>query len=113
MATFSKILLSGSTNGRPIEVAATTTVGTLIHTTGAGIDEIWLFANNTSVTAEKLTIEFGGVTDADDLIEVTIEPEDGLVIIIPGLILNGTSTIGAFAGTTNVINVSGFVNRIA
>jgi hypothetical protein len=32
MATFSKTILSGSTDGKQIKVAATATAGTLIHT---------------------------------------------------------------------------------
>ena len=35
MATFSKTILSGSTDGRGIKVAATATAGTLIHTGSA------------------------------------------------------------------------------
>ena len=43
MATYSKQLLSGGTNGKNIKVAATATAGTTIHTAVAGttdIDEI-------------------------------------------------------------------------
>ena len=50
MATYSKQLLSGGTNGKNIKVAATATAGTTIHTANAGttdIDEIWLYACNT------------------------------------------------------------------
>jgi len=120
MATFTKVLLSGSTGGRQIEVAATATTGTTIHATGTSatiIDEIWLFATNTSTSAVVLTIEFGGTTSTDDLIITTIPSKSGLTIIIPGLILTGTGaaarTITAFAATTNVINISGYVNRIS
>lgn len=112
MATYSKQLLSGSTSGRPIAVAATSTPGTLIHTAHAtSLDEIWLYAVNTSVSSVKLTTEFGGVTNTEN-IELTISGEAGLVLIIPGLILTGSSVIRAFAGTTNVISISGYVNRI-
>ena len=44
MATFSKTILSGSTDGKQIKVAATATAGTLIHTgstTPATLHEIW------------------------------------------------------------------------
>ena len=119
MATFSKQLLSGSTGGRLIEVAATSTPGTTIHATGTSatiIDEIWLYAVNSSGTDDKLTIEFGGTTSPDDLIEFTVTAESGLYLIIPGLVLTGDGasarTITAFAGTTNVLNIGGYVNRI-
>ena len=59
MATYSKQLLSGSTNGKNIEVAATASAGTTIHTAVAGtsdMDEIWLYACNTDSSDRKLTI---------------------------------------------------------
>lgn len=119
MATFSKELLSGSTNGRAILVAATATPGTTIHATGTSstiIDEVWLYAMNTDTTDRKLTIEYGGTTSPNDLIEFTVKAESGLYLMVPGLVLTGTgsaaNTIRAFAATTNVITISGYVNRI-
>jgi hypothetical protein len=120
MATFTKLHLSGSTGGRPIKVAQTATAGTTIHTTGtssSNLDEIWLYANNTDTTDRKLTIEYGGVSSPDDLIEITIPAEAGLVLIIPGLLLSGDGSsarlVRAFAATANVINITGYVNRIS
>lgn len=120
MATFTKLHLSNSTGGEPIKVVATATAGTLIHSSLADdttIDEIWLYANNTDTTDRKLTIEYGGVISPDDLIEITIPAEAGLVLIIPGLILSGTGSaarsVRAFAATANVINISGYINRIS
>jgi len=112
MAVYSKQLLSGSTSGKPIAVAAVATPGTIMHTAHAtSLDEVWLYAVNTSGTSVKLTIEFGGVTNTEN-IELTITGESGLVLVIPGLIMTGSNVIRAFAGTTNVISVSGYVNRI-
>ena len=116
MAVYSKQLLSGSTNGRMIKVAATATPGTTIHTTtstSATLDEIWLYAVNSDTTDRKLTIEFGGTTSPDDLIELTVTAEAGLVLVVPGFILNGNSlVVKAFAATANVVMIGGFVNRI-
>jgi len=118
MATFSKIALSGSTDGRMIKVAATATAGTTIHTgstTATTYDEIWLYAVNSSASSVKLTIEYGGVTSPDDLIEFTVSAESGLYLIIPGLVIKGNATalvVRAFAATANVINIAGYVNRI-
>ncbi len=115
MATFSKRILSGSTSGRGILIAATATAGTAVHTAVAGasdIDEVYLYAVNSSTTDVKLTIEFGGVTGPNDLIEYTVPAENGLHLIVPGLPMNGGLAIAAFAGTTNVIVVFGWVNRI-
>lgn len=118
MATFSKVKLSGSTDGRAIKVAATATPGTTIHTgstTATTYDEIWLYAQNTDTTARKLTLEWGGTTAPDDLIEITIPAESGLVLVAPGLLLKGNATaliVKAFAATTNVITIHGYVNQI-
>ena len=115
MATYEKRILSGSTNGKAIKVAATATAGTLIHTAVAGtsdIDEVWIYAQNTSGSSVTLVMEWGGVAAPDDLIELTVLPEAGLVTVIPGLLLNNGLVIRAFAGSANVINIQGFVNRI-
>ena len=118
MATFSKIALSGSTDGKMIKVAATATAGTTIHTgstTATTFDEVWLYAVNSSTSAVKLTIEYGGTTSPDDLIEFSVPAESGLYLISPGLIIKGNATalvVRAFAATANVINIAGYVNRI-
>lgn len=118
MATISKLKLSGSSDGRMIKVAATATPGTTIHTaqssTDASLyDEIWLWAVNSDAAAKKLTIEFGGTGAPDDLIEVTIPPESGLMLIVPGLILQNSVVVRAFAASANVILIAGYVNRIS
>lgn len=115
MATYSKFNLSGSTNGQQIKIAATATPGTLLHTAVAGIiemDEIWVWATNNHTASLALTIEFGGVGNPDDLIQMSIPSKTGLFLIIPGLILNNSKVVRAFAQTTNLISLSGFVNRI-
>ena len=118
MATFSKIALSGSTDGRMIKVAATSTAGTTIHTgsaTATTFDEIWLYAVNSDTSARKLTIEWGGVSAPDDLIEFTVPAESGLYLITAGLVIKGNATpllVRAFCATSNVVMIAGFVNRI-
>tara|TARA_R110000868_G_scaffold274744_1_gene534383 strand:- start:3 stop:365 length:363 start_codon:yes stop_codon:yes gene_type:complete len=118
MATFSKTILSGSTDGRGIKVAATATAGTLIHTgstTATTLDEVWLYAVNTSASDVKLTIEWGGVTAPDDLVEYTVKAENGLYLIVAGGLIKGNATaliVRAFAATGNVIVVHGYVNQI-
>jgi len=117
MATYSKQLLSGSTNGKAIKVAATATPGTTIHTAVSGtssIDEVWLYAHNTSSTVVKLTVEWGEATAPDGNIEINIGAEGtGMILIAPGILLQNSLVIKAFAGTANVINIFGYVNRIA
>ena len=112
--TFTKVVLSGSTSGKQIKIAATATAGTTIHTAHAtSLDEIWLWAVNSSTTAVKLTVEWGEATAPDGNIEVTIPGESGYLMVVPGLVLTGSLVVKAFAGTTNVILVNGYVNRIS
>ena len=122
MATFTKLALqpAGTTGtGLAIKVAATATPGTAIHTassTATTIDEIWLYAVNTSASAVKLTLEWGEATAPDGNIELTVQPEAGLVTLTPGLLLQGNATpkvVKAFAATADVITIHGFVNRIS
>ena len=117
MATFTKQLLSGSTNGKAIKVAQTATAGTTIHTAVSGtssLDEVWLYAHNSSATSTKLTIEWGEATAPDGHIEINIGAEGtGLVLVAPGLLLQNSLVIKAFAGVANVITLTGYVNRIS
>ena len=115
----SKVKLSGSTNGRGIKVAAIATAGTSIHSTpssAAITDEIWLYAFNSDAAAIVLSVEWGGTTDPDDLIKLSIPPQEP-TLVVPGLVLSGTgsvaSNVAAFAGTANKIIITGFVNRIS
>lgn len=109
-----KLLLSGSTNGKQIKLGATATPGTLIHTaidSTTHFDEVWLWANNEDAADIEVTVEFGGATAPDNNLTLTIPSKSGLVLIVPGLPLQGGLTVKAFAGTTNKIVVSGYVLR--
>ena len=118
MATFIKKKLSGSTDGKAVKVTGTSTGATVtVHTAVAGttegtFDEIWIYANNTSTTASKLTLEWGTATAADGNIEVTIAGEAGLVLIVPGLILQNSMVVKAFADAANVLLLTCYVNAI-
>lgn len=120
MATYTKQLLSGSSQGKAIKVAETSSTGTTIHATGTSssiIDEVWLYAYNSDTTSRLLTIQFGGTTAVDNDIKISIPSQSGLTLIVPGFIITGTgsaaNTIYAYAETANVITVSGYVNRIS
>ena len=115
MATFSKRLLSGSTDGKAIKVVQTATAGTTIHTAVSGtsdIDEIWLYAVNSSALSVKLTLEWGEATAPDGNIELSVAAESGLVLLTAGLLLQNSLVVKAFAATANVVMIHGYVNRI-
>ncbi len=118
MASYSRTLLSGSTNGRVIPVVATATAGTLIHTAIAGttsFDEVYLWVSNASAAAATLTIEWGGVTDPGDHMTkaLSIPANSPPIPIVTGQVLNNALVVRAFSGTTAVLNISGFCNRIS
>ena len=115
MATFTKKILSGSTDGKAVKVVQTATAGTTIHTgsaTATTHDEVWLYAVNSSASSVKLTIEWGEATAPDGNIELSVAAESGLVLVTAGLLLQNSLVVKAFAGTTNVILLHGYVNRI-
>jgi len=116
MATYTREKLSASTNGRGIKISATSSVGTTVHSTGtANKDEIWLYAYNSAATPTLLTVQFGGTTAVDDDIKITIPSQTGLTLVVPGLTLypSGSAiTVAAYAATTNVVTIQGYVNRI-
>ena len=121
MATFSKVPLSGGAGGKGIKVAATAGTGTTIHTTSIStsvMDEVWLYCMNSngSNTNRKLTVQYGGTTDPDELIEISVTAESGLILVVPGLILHGDGTTGrtitAIGSVANELIIYGYVNRI-
>jgi hypothetical protein len=116
-ATFTKIKLSGSTDGLGILVDDNATAGKTIHTGPSDtdqMDEVWIYAANYDTTDRKLTIEYG-TASAGGIIEQTITAEAGLTLVIPGLIIVGNGSpkvIAAFAATTSAIQLFGYANRI-
>ena len=118
MATISRLTLSGSTDGRGVAVAATSSAGTTIHTgprVAADYHEIWMWASNTNSTAETLVIEFGGTTAARDHFKTTIQPNE-TVLVVPGWTLKGNSSaaliVKAFSTTAGKVNIVGHYNLI-
>lgn len=108
MATYTKLKLSGSTDGKQIAVGATSTTVHTAHATA--LDEIWMWGTNPTAAAIEITIEWGGTTAADNLL-VTVPLKSGDLLIIAGKILTNSLVFGVKASTG--LNVSGYVNRIA
>lgn len=113
---YKKRKLSANADGRGIKVTATGSPGTLVHEALSSIaanewDEIWIRAINTSGSAVKLTLEWGGTTAPDDQIEITIPAEDGFHEVVQGHVLQNGKQVRAFAQTADVLILHGFVNR--
>jgi len=109
-------LLSGSTNGLPIKVTQTATAGDTIHTAVSGtssVDIIRLVAHNSSSSDVTLTVEFGGVTDPDDLIVKGLNiPANSSVPVVVDMPLQNSLVVKAFASSADVITITGEVKNI-
>ena len=116
MASISKVLLSGSTNGRMIQVTGTTSgSANTIHTAVSGtssLDDVHLWAVNYGTTDVLLTIEYGGTGVANE-IDFVIPSNVGLVEVVSKLLIQNGLVIKAYAATGSVMNIGGYVNRIS
>jgi hypothetical protein len=113
--TVSRIPLSGSTHGRGIKIAATASAGDTVHTATSSTtdcDVITLYAYNSSGSSVNLTVQWGGTTSVDDDIKLAIPATSGLTLILPDLVLRNSLIVKAYAGTTNVVTIHGFANRV-
>jgi hypothetical protein len=120
--TYTKEKLSGSTDGLLIPVAGTArNAGTTVHQAGDGSDagakdEIWLYATNKNRASINLTIEWGNENAETAEITQSIPANNGLTLIIPGLILTNSEVVKAYVGDSvefaNKVLLAGFVNRV-
>ena len=115
MPAYTKVLLSASTQGLQIPVSGTAVTSlTTLHTPISSVlDEVWLYATNTSTGTTLNLTTCWGLTGVSGQMTTQIPPIGGRILIVDGKLLSGTSnTISAFATSGNFINIDGFVNRI-
>lgn len=117
MATYSRQLLSASTNGLPVVVAATATPGTTIHTAIAGTtsyDEVYMWVSNVTASAATLTVQWGGTTDPtnDMVYQYSVPANSPPIPIATGQVLQNGLLVKAWSGTASALNITGYVNRI-
>lgn len=107
--------LSGSTNGRPIQITGTTTgTAVVLHTATATvteIDKVWIWITNTSAVQETVTIEFG-TAGAGFEIDFKV-PANDAILAVAGAAIGGAAgqSIEAFATTGSVLNAFGHIER--
>jgi len=112
-----KIQLSGSTDGKPIQVTGTDGAGAVtVHTASSDagvIDEVWVYANNTNVsdTNSKLVLFTDTDNEANQIV-MGIPYRRGLVYALPGIPYSGGVVLKAYAGIADVVKLHGWVNRI-
>lgn len=110
-------ILSGSTDGRRIKVAATGSPGTTVHTGDTDpnvMDEVELHAFNSDTVPRTVTVEWGGTTSPDDAVTYTLAGKESRWLDVSGLRLKGNATpliIKAYASATNIITIGGTVNK--
>lgn len=114
---YTAVVLSGSTNGKPIKIAATTSAGTLIHattTTSTTLDEVYLYVYNENSVSVNMYLQWGGTT-ADETSTFSIPPQSGRYLLVAGERLGNSGSaleIRAYASVANKLYVTGNVNRI-
>jgi len=116
---FTKLPLSGSTDGNVIAIRATATPGTTIHTattstTIDGCDEVWLWASSTSTSNINMGIQLGNLNDEMDTINVLIPPAyNGPFCVLPGVVVRNARVVQATVSVAGRVNVFGYVNRVS
>lgn len=116
--TYSRQLLSGSTNGRPIGISSTSSPGTTLHTVQATAtaarEEVFLYAAHNATatsTTRLLTLELGGTATTDNVV-INVGGGEGIWAVLPGVSFTATSSIiRAFATGAGEFNIMGWVNR--
>tara|TARA_R100000353_G_scaffold35263_1_gene28049 strand:+ start:2346 stop:2729 length:384 start_codon:yes stop_codon:yes gene_type:complete len=127
MAVYEKLNLSpGGTegDGNPIQITDATGNGSFIHDTSndeTKQDELWLWATNIHTSDVQVTLHVGylnsGSAAATEQMIVTLPSKSGWTLILQGIPLRSSGStprrVAAIAGTANVVNVVGYVNRIS
>ena len=116
MASYSKHKLTGSTYGKGILIDKTTSSNpNLIHTAVSSptdFDELWLWAysDHSDTQPVNLTVEFGTTNPTN--MTMAVESKKGLFLICPGLPVQFSVQVRAYAEIADKITVYGYVNRI-
>lgn len=114
MPTYTKQLLSGSTNGKQIKLN-TPGPGVTIHTAtnvAGQLDEIWLWAYNDGPNTASVVILWGA-NSTDNEIIMNIPVQTGRLLVVDGMLANGGIVITAYGSVNNQIRIDGYVNNIA
>lgn len=122
---FSKIILTGSTDGAGILVTgAAASQANTVHTAVTGtadFDEVYVYVDNFATADLDVTIRWGvTVAQATDIgfrnIRTTVTKGSGPVLMIPGWPLRNALVVDAFgtvAGTaTGGLNIYGYAHRV-
>ena len=121
MATWSRQQLSGSSNGLPIPINASSSPGTTIHgvsTATTTKDAVYVWAFNMATTQSQVTAEMFGTASNFAMTQI-LPALSGAYAIVPGDALTGGTATGSSSGNTltifatasNRVSVFGYVDR--
>jgi hypothetical protein len=104
----SQVAFSASTNGECILISDTATAGTEFHACGAGTSEkVVVYATNKHTAPVLLTLEMGAATSP---IQHYVVNQGGEQLVCEGFFnVSSATSCAAFAGTTNVVSIHGYV----
>lgn len=118
MGAWSKIILSGSTDGQGIVVSGSApSLGITVHTavTGAAesVDEVYIYAYNVVTTAREILFAVGPTTATGSRFTHTLAAGDlaGLELVYPGLPLKNAKVVKAYVTADAGVILFGYVNR--
>jgi hypothetical protein len=107
--------LSGdsTTDGKQIDIAATSSPGTTLHTAVTGTsywDYVTIELCNRDTVARTVTLEWGGTTNADRVV-LEVAPGLGAVPIVDRRMIRDGHVIRAYCDAANVVSAWGEVHR--
>ena len=118
MTGIAREFLTEGTSGIYVNITASGSPGTLIHTatnTGNEKDEIWLWGVTNAGTSSSVVIEWGGLDDVTDILSVGIPAANGEQLLVAGRALAGGLEVRAYVNhaiaSVSGLNIGGHVNR--
>lgn len=112
--SYSVVIASGSTSGRPITLTGTASgSANLLHTAAStpSIDEVYIAGSVSGNTSVSGALMLGGATSGD-FVTFAIVAGQGVQQILAGHRLGGGLTISAFATPASVAQLTVNINRI-
>jgi hypothetical protein len=87
-----------------------------VHTAISGVynwDDVWIWAANTDTVSRTISLYFGAHSSLGDQVvgNYDLPPGGAPVLICPGLFIQNSGVVEAYASIANKINLTGYVNR--
>ncbi len=104
-----RVILSGSTNGRPIDITDTATAGQVLHTAHAtDVDCIWIWLSNASGSSIQADLEWGVALSMQHEV-----PANSTIPLVEGWRLSNGDTVAIFVSNATGMAAQGHVNRLS